>query len=245
MCNKPKKTLIISSKYRSNSSDSTYDFTYNNHKDIYYKYLRIKYVSLPLSFYNISAFNQNNLFLFNEGGGTLTATITDGIYSLDEYITELKTQLDAAGALTYTVVKSNTTYDLTISATGSFEIEWTGFSTRALEIFTNDGSADSGSATSFTAGPILLSTPTIINIFSTLGSYGQVEYNDKKSKNLLISAPISPYSQGEIFTYTTELDTFELDSYRSLSQITMQLRDENDNFIDLNGLDWIVSVEYW
>lgn len=64
----------------------------------------------------------NNTILFNEGGSTLTATITSGSYTLSSLASEIKTQLDAAGALTYTVTVTADS-ELTISANGSFELE--------------------------------------------------------------------------------------------------------------------------
>lgn len=63
----------------------------------------------------------NNALLFNEGGSTLTATITGGNYTLTTLASEIKTQMDAAGAFTYTV-SANSSGTLTISATGSFEL---------------------------------------------------------------------------------------------------------------------------
>ena len=63
----------------------------------------------------------NNTLLFNEGGSTLTATISGGSYTLSTLATEIQTQMDAAGAFTYTV-SANSSGTLTISATGSFEL---------------------------------------------------------------------------------------------------------------------------
>lgn len=61
----------------------------------------------------------NNTLLFNEGGSTLTATITSANYTLSTLAAEIKTQMDSAGALTYTVT-ANASGTLTIAATGSF-----------------------------------------------------------------------------------------------------------------------------
>lgn len=64
----------------------------------------------------------NGSLLFNEGGSTLTASLTGGNYTLSALATEIKTQMDSAGANTYTVTVSSDN-EITISATGSFELE--------------------------------------------------------------------------------------------------------------------------
>lgn len=65
----------------------------------------------------------NNKINFNEGSGQLTATISIGIYSPSDLATEIKTQLDAIGVKTYTVVFSRSTRKYTISCNaGSFDL---------------------------------------------------------------------------------------------------------------------------
>jgi len=65
--------------------------------------------------------NQN--LNFNEGGGELTAIIEAGSYSLSEIPTAVKTAMDAAGALEYTVtVSSRLDRLLDISSTANFDL---------------------------------------------------------------------------------------------------------------------------
>lgn len=59
---------------------------------------------------------------FNEGGSELQASIAYGNYSPTEYLTAVKTALDAAGALTYTVSLNRTTRKITISSTSTFAL---------------------------------------------------------------------------------------------------------------------------
>jgi hypothetical protein len=66
----------------------------------------------------------NDVVAFDEGGGTLTAVLAPGAYSVTTLITEMQTQMDAVGALTYTVSRSSTTGVWAIGATGSFSLEW-------------------------------------------------------------------------------------------------------------------------
>lgn len=63
----------------------------------------------------------NNKIDFDETGVTLTATITTGTYSLSTLAIEIKTALEIAGALTYTV-SFDADHKLTISSTTSFDL---------------------------------------------------------------------------------------------------------------------------
>jgi hypothetical protein len=64
----------------------------------------------------------NNKIDFAEGGPQLTAALTVGIYSPTNLALEIKTQLDAIGANTYTVAFSRSTRKFTISTTVNFSL---------------------------------------------------------------------------------------------------------------------------
>jgi len=59
-----------------------------------------------------------------EGAGELPATLTPGNYNGLTLAAEIKTQLDVAGALTYTVTYDETIGKFTIAASGNFELLW-------------------------------------------------------------------------------------------------------------------------
>ena len=61
---------------------------------------------------------------FAEGAGQLGALLPSGTYSGLTLAAALKTQLDAAGALTYTVTYNEVTGKFTIAATGAFALLW-------------------------------------------------------------------------------------------------------------------------
>lgn len=71
--------------------------------------------------FKIDIDSSNNKINFKEGGSELTATLSSATYTLATLATEIKTQLDAAGANTYTVSVSNDD-KVTISADGSFSL---------------------------------------------------------------------------------------------------------------------------
>lgn len=103
----------------------------------------------------ITVNNQN--LNFNEGGGELTAVITPGTYSLTDFVTAIKTALDAASTLPqeYTVTVDRDSRQITISSSASFDLligtgSQIGTSPWSLMGFT--GSVDLTSATTYTGG---------------------------------------------------------------------------------------------
>lgn len=73
-------------------------------------------------FYGHTVDSTNNAIDFDEGGSELQATIATGDYTITEYLVAVKTALDAAGALTYTVALNRSTRKITISSTSTFAL---------------------------------------------------------------------------------------------------------------------------
>jgi len=80
-----------------------------------------RYLDWQFSSFQIDIDATNNKLDFNEGGSELNATLTTATYTLATLATEIKTQMDAAGALTYTVTVS-TDDKITIAATDGFSL---------------------------------------------------------------------------------------------------------------------------
>ena len=102
--------------------------------------------------YNIDA--NNKFFNFDEGGGELTAELTEGTYTLTEILVNLKTALDAVGTDTYSVTVDRSNRKITIASTGTFSIllgtgTQKGTSPYVLLGFT--GTSDTASASSHTS----------------------------------------------------------------------------------------------
>lgn len=243
MCGEQKSLLIINSKERDGTLfASSSEFSYSPKHGIKYNTIRIKYVMIPLAYYNINS--NNNTFIFNEGGSDLTATITPGTYSKSEFITELKTKLDSSGSQTYSVVDSDTTNNITISAAGNFQIIFSEFSTAAKRIY-NSGSSDTSNTTSHTIGPIDISGVNIINIESNLRLYKSVRSNRKMVNNILVSIPVSPYTTNEILSYAPQYDIISNSYEDDLGEIKFKLYNEFGELIDLNNVDWTICFEFW
>lgn len=113
---------------------------------------------------------------FDEGGSELTAELNVGAYTLEEFAEEIKRAMDAAGALTYTVVVSRATRIITISAGSNFTLlsntgsqasnsPWSimGFSTAADKTGADTYDGDSGSGSQYLPQFILQDHVATIN----------------------------------------------------------------------------------
>lgn len=106
------------------------------------------------TFYYGQAVTNDNFYLnFKEGAGPeLTAQIEIGSYTLTEFLVAIKTALDVAGALTYTVSVDRTTRLVTISTTSTFSLLVTSGSQVGQSIFSLIGfsGADRTAASTYT-----------------------------------------------------------------------------------------------
>ena len=114
--------IVVDSRDRVSGTSS--DFTWNLPNIITlkkHKGIMIHHVSMINSFYQINA--NNNTILFDEGTGSVTATLTQGnSYTEALLCAEIKTQMEAIGAFTYTVSINSINHKMTISATGNFDL---------------------------------------------------------------------------------------------------------------------------
>lgn len=66
--------------------------------------------------------SENNYINFDEGAAEFSPTIDGGSYTVTEILTAIKTAMDGAGALTYTVALDRDTRQVTISSTANFSL---------------------------------------------------------------------------------------------------------------------------
>lgn len=108
-------------------------------------------------FYGFTVDSNNNLLDFDETGGSsgLQATISTGSYTLTDYLTAVKTALDAAGTGTYTLSVARSTRLITIDGpTGGFSLltnTGSGSGTSPWSLMGFDETADQTGATGYTA----------------------------------------------------------------------------------------------
>jgi len=149
--------------------------------------------------YFLIVVDTNDKLDFDEGAAEIVATITAGVYNADTLATEIKTQLDAGGALTYTVVYSDETNKFTISASGNFTIRWNTGTNRptalggtgktiAPTIGYGTAADDNGGASTFTADYVRIHSEEWLKF--NLGSAQDIQAFIIKNNNFSSTATV-------------------------------------------------------
>ena len=74
-------------------------------------------------YYGLSIDTTNNKVNFSEGAGELTATLTSGGYTFEEFADEIERSMSSVGGQAYTVTTNRVTRRLTIAAAGNFTLK--------------------------------------------------------------------------------------------------------------------------
>lgn len=136
-------------------------------KDDKYQYISLTGITFLNGRYNIHV--GNNTLVFQEDGVAvdLTATLTPGNYTATELQAEIKTQMDAAGANTYTVTYDSITMKYTITTSGT-SLKIMESSTCLFELGIEAGSLFTASVTSDNI--VRLDGTEYVSVISTLHS---------------------------------------------------------------------------
>ena len=234
------KHYIIDSRKR--TSGVSHNFTLEFRDSIKYaNKTSLQLVSIPVTYYNVKdGYNKIN---FNEGGPELIATLDSGNYSIADLLVEIKAKMEAVGALTYTVTYSNITMKLTISASGSFELLYgTGSNpTDQLRTLLGYDAVDTGSATSHVSNDVVrLSNPRFIKIrIREFGISGK--FSDDESFTFIINVEENrgAYNNNKLGEYYQQC-TISCDT---ITDIQVQLFDEDNNLLDMNGGEWYAVLK--
>jgi len=146
--------------------------------------------------FNIEAGVNDDIDFEETAASELTATLTAGTYTADELATEIKTQLDVAGASTYTVTYSDSTNKFTLASDragggNTFKLLWntgTNSVTTVGGTIGFDTSADDADAASHTADNLRIHSEEWIVI--DLGSAADIDAFALKYYNLTNTATI-------------------------------------------------------
>lgn len=232
------KYLKINSSDRENYSNSSTDFYITLSRPLRGMY-RLVSSNIPVSHYNIGS-NNNNIH-FYEDSSSKTATLTNGIYSASELAALVKTSMDSksGGHNTYTVNLNSNTQKLTISASNAFHFEWGTYTTNSARKIMGFSENDTASGTSVTSDNIINMNP-VLSYNITIENYDNIESKSSSSTFLV-----------PLFGNSTEICSYEpMSSFEQTINIVnptktfhIQLRDDNNNLLDLNGLDYYFVIE--
>ena len=209
--------------------------------DIVYCEIGVLNAQIPVSFYVINIYN--NVLKYKIGAGaTETITIAEGNYTSSTLITALKAGFSANGETNINITISkvngkltftNTVNNFTIVSSGSTMMDVLGF------ISTQDYTSASLSLTP--PYPLNLLGIQRIKVNSNYLATNTTNSFTKGISNTFASIPVNAPSFG-LINYTN-LNAYSLLRAKTISTIDIELRDENDNAIDFNGVDWTMTLQ--
>ena len=206
-------------------------------------FCRMENIRKPTSFYNIDS-NYNKLVVIENTGGTadtLTITVDEGNYTINELLTELKTLLDTASqnSNTYTFTIDDITGKVTISTnTTDFKIDGTA-STMMLPLGFSEGTdyTSSGSPNTLTSvNHIIMSTKRYLKIDTNLTSNNH--YTASSIERIGCVVPITE-SRSTIQYYSNDNGyKTKMEKKHHIKDLSFEVKDGNNKPVDFNGVDW-------
>jgi len=118
--------------------------------------MSINATTFSLFYFNFDVDKSNRFLNFKEGAGPeLTASVAVGSHTFTEILTEVKTAMDAVGALVYTVTGDRDTREITISSTSAFDLLISSGTQVGSSVFATIGftGADLTGLTTYTGNP--------------------------------------------------------------------------------------------
>jgi len=191
-------------------------------RDDAYKTIGLKSITFVNTLFAVNA-NTNTLVFEEDGAGTdFTATLTIGDYTATTLATELKTQLDSAGANVYTVTYNSNTFKYTIATAGT-SIRLLDTST-CLEVigFTAQTAFQTTSTTSDLV--VRLDGAQYVSVITNLNS---MNIASNSYSNILERIPIS-VAIGDLVTYEPNEITYQSFHAGSLDNLALRLYDDKD-----------------
>lgn len=221
---------------------------------------RVKLVraSIPYTWSNVTT--SNNKFSLTDGGGTFAIVIPPGNYTGTTLATAVNAAITAAGPLeTYTVTYSTTTLKFTVSATGNFQLNFTGADSAGnLLGFGNVITPLGAAVTSTNVASILpdyemficsdliggsdngairleqaATSEQILAIATINASFGGIVQYDPANDIPFYSCIQSPYSA-----------SYQNPGSQSASRIRLFLRWPSGNPISLSGAHWTCQLNF-
>lgn len=203
--------------------------------------ISVQNAQFPYSFYNINVYN-NLLQIGLDANPPVVLTLTRGNYNANTLITELQTQLTAAGITSITITISSITGLLTFTRTsGNFTLYFAG--STCFKLLGFDPTLNYTSTTS------VLNAPYPLNLLGTLklriASYAlpinTIDSTVDGNLNVLATIPINAGNFGLIMYENTNNIQSQL-NIRLLDGFDMEIIDDDNNLINFNNTYWTVSL---
>jgi len=241
------KIITLNSKYGiqlngSYKSNLLFNFQkiLSDREHVLKSYITVVNAQIPYSFYVITDLN-NKLVIAGSGIMTTTIYITKGNYNANTFIIELKARFLSAG-ITFTDITFNRTNGI-LSFVSSIFINYYFTSNSTILNVLGTTSDVIASGLNYTClFPLNLLGVNKLSIVSEKLSVLSVSSVNFSYSNILVTIPcdIPPYS---LISYTSQSEQNKnLLTVKYINEIDIQIVDENNNLINMNNLDWIMTL---
>lgn len=211
---------------------SSYNFSYPlRHQISGVKKVAIKDITIVNSFANIN--NGNNAISFVYDLTTYNVFIPVGDYSVIQLITEIKNQLPASVAITYSNITNKITIDAGLGHTINLDAVNTNTLGSLIGMTVTDAPADRYYVSS---GFVDISPRKSIYIYSSINTGSQL--NGKK--NQILSRIVLSQDYGVITVANTgnEKDWIKIPPQELSGSLQISIRDDDGNILDNGGYEW-------
>ena len=241
----------FATKFLNGDKNSSVIFDFNNISpksiDTLYHTIAIQSAEIPASYYNING-NNNIINITDSVGTTESITITEGNYNADTFKTEFELKFNAASFAGNVNLDYNTItgkYSL-LSATIGTDLTVNLITTTCRLPLGISLDATGTLVFPYSAPPSNFTQPadflgiTKIKMNSDSLAGGNFDSNRLNTTTLVdtLSATATPF--GLIIYNNLGRETFV--KTKRIDEIDIQLLDQNNNFIDFNGINWCMTL---
>lgn len=238
-----KDLIFIDSKNRTVTSTSSSDFSITLTENVGGLY-QLVHLSLLNSLYNVVAGENDKLYVEHSVDGAQTLTLSPGNYTTATLATEVKTQLDTISAVVYTVTYSSTTGKYTVSPdSGTFAYRFATNTTASSRFLLGKDAVDDGLAASQVSDNMAnISLHDSVAVKISQDSNAHVTLPNGTEASFLIPVDVSfgsvlHYKNNQVFQQYVRFGS-------NTSSLTIQLYANDGDLLDINGVDWSMSLKY-
>jgi len=222
------------------SADSVSNYNYNfvlpnlEIADGNYIYLSVQYANIPYSFYNINS--SNNVLNYTLNFVNYTIAITPGNYNITQLITFLKSNMSGFtityNSMTNKITFSHSTYNFIFLSSSTCQeilgfVKNTAYTSLGLSLISNNC--------------VSLIPIKCINVVSNLLTYN-INKSNPNNQSILCCVPVT--TQPNSIIEHKNINNFRSNLFiNQISNIAIKLTDQNNNALDLNGLDFFMTIQ--
>ena len=206
------------------------------------RFLQIINMELPFTFYAINAGINDTIYFKGISLADQTAVISQGTYTITDFLAEVKTKMDAVGDGVYTVTRNKQTRKLTIATSGTYELTTTTTTQAIWKIMGFTTNTDNTGAATYTAN----------NVYNMTGDqfvYLQSSMAENLKDDIIVSTglrnviakiPVKVAFGSTIFYEPPVPIVFEFKTL-IFSDIQFNLRNKDFSLLELNNSDWSMT----